>query len=234
MSTKLLSQNAKMRKSSELAGVSLWNFGIPAFQSNTGLKTCPMATACVSGCYARQGAYIWDNVSQAYETRLKLTQSGHFIPLMVKQIETKLKTAKRRGLELVIRVHDSGDFYSDVYQQIWYCIAAKMPEVQFYAYTKMISQSKRLDTIGLRPSNFKLIYSFGGKEDSLIDTAVDAHALVFPTEVELAANDYVDVSQNDMLVFTTNKIGLTYHGVKGYSKTTWDKVDASQSKNKAA
>ena len=225
-------QNAKMKKSSQ-NGTTVYNFGIPAFMSQDGTKTCPMAKACVAGCYARQGTYQFSNVKAAYERRLEFTKSETFRTEAILEISALLGKAKKKGSKLVIRVHDSGDFYSEAYQLNWYDIARVLPEVQFYAYTKSVSQSKRIDWS--RPRNFKLIFSYGGAEDQLINPEVDSNAKVFKTEVELSAEDYLDVTNDDMLLFKTNKIGLVYHGTKKFENTTWSRANnTGGSQNEAA
>lgn len=220
----VLTQNAKMKRSSQ-NGIHLYNFGIPAFRSQNGTATCPNAKQCVSGCYARSGAYTWSNVSQAYEARLDLSYTRGFEQVMVYHIDALLKRHKT-GL-ILIRVHDSGDFYSQTYQTAWYDIARvyqNEPRVQFYAYTKMVSQSEALSCF--KPSNFRLIYSYGGKEDSHIDTDKHYHSRVFASLDELTAAGYVDGTHDDTVAALGNntRIGLVYHGVKKYTNTAWSKV----------
>lgn len=220
----VFSQNAKMKRSSQ-NGIHLYNWGLPAFKSQYGTITCPNATNCVSGCYARSGAYLWSNVAQAYENRLSLSRGKGFEQVMLYHID-KLLSKHKTGL-IMIRVHDSGDFYSAAYQSAWYEIAKMYqnePRIQFYAYTKMISQSEALSQS--KPSNFRLIYSYGGREDSQIDTERHFHAKVFSSTDELSKNGYIDGTHDDTTAAlgTNHKIGLVYHGVKGYAKTNWNKV----------
>lgn len=220
----VLTQNAKMKRSSQ-NGIHLYNFGIPAFKSQNGTFTCPNALNCVSGCYARAGAYRWSNVAQAYESRLSLTRTKGFEQVMVYHIDKLLKKHKS-GL-ILIRVHDSGDFYSEEYQNAWYQIATAYqnePRVQFYAYTKMVSQSEKLSQN--KPSNFRTIYSFGGKEDSQIDTDKHYHSKVFQSDADLKSQGYVDSTLDDTIaaLSTTLRIGLVYHGIKNFAKTNWNKV----------
>lgn len=80
------------RSSSE--GVHLYNFGIPAFQSSTGIKTCPNAKACVAGCYARSGTYQFSNVAKAFENRLQLTQNKEFSSIIKYEVNKLLKKHK--------------------------------------------------------------------------------------------------------------------------------------------
>jgi hypothetical protein len=217
----IFSQNAKMKSTSSKNDIDLYNFGIPAFQSKTGLKTCPNAGVCASGCYARSGAYILSNVSQAYETRLELTQSDTFVERIGIELEKLLSRARKNNRRVVIRVHDSGDFYSPKYQLSWYYIAKAFPEVLFYAYTKQVAQSVALSS--KQPLNFTLIYSRGGKQDHLIQNT-DRHSTVFQSESELIAAGYSNASKDDLVAISNNpKIGLVYHGTKNYTNTSWSK-----------
>lgn len=204
-------------KASSKIGALVYNFGIPAFLSKTGLKTCPNAGTCAIGCYARQGTYAWSNVNQAYEARLKVTQQVDFIATI--QLELLKLTKHAKSKKLWIRVHDSGDFYSRSYQLAWYAIASDFPEIEFYAYTKQVQQSKELEV--LRPNNFRLIYSFGGKQDHLIDANTDRHSKVFQYERELIKQGYKNASNDDLIAPINLKIGLVYHGAKSFKNTKW-------------
>jgi len=221
----ILTQNAKMKKSSQ-NGIDVYNFGIPAFLSETGLKTCPKAGQCATGCYARSGTYRFGNVKNAYEERLKLTQNENFIDVMVAEINAKLTRSIMRNNKCIIRIHDSGDFYSNKYAMDWMLIMEQCLNVRFYAYTKMVSQFETLADLNFRQSNFRLIYSYGGLEDSLIDTNRHWHSKVFQDEKSLIEAGYVDATQDDMVAALgdSKRIGLIYHGSKNYANTGWKKV----------
>lgn len=177
--------------------------------------TCPNAGACAKGCYALAGAYRFSNVAQAFERRLTITQSEDFVRIMLQDID------KNRAER--IRIHDSGDFYSEEYLDKWLEIVRARPNVQFYAYTKMVSLFKRrLKDI---PSNFVVIFSFGGTEDKLIDVSKDRHSLVFTALKELKSRGYANASEQDDIALGKNpKIGLVYHGTKNIENTDWNKV----------
>lgn len=218
---KLLTQNSKMKITSKLTSVSLFNFGIPAFKSETGLTTCPNASRCAVGCYARTGTYRFKKSIKAYEERLAATLRDDFALVMAAAIKQKLK----RNKKVMIRIHDSGDFYNESYLMTWCKIMDGLPEVKFYAYTKQVSLMKKFKALCLLPENFTIIYSYGGKEDALINTWGDRHSLVFETNEQLKAAGYVNTTENDMNALGKNKrIGLVYHGVKSYKNTSWDKV----------
>ena len=66
-----------------------------------------------------------------------------------------------------IRIHMSGDFYSQSYFDMWLKLCKEHKDVEFWAYTKsIIYWINRLDKI---PSNLILTASRGGKHDNLID-----------------------------------------------------------------
>lgn len=216
----ILTQNSKMKKSSTKEK-AVFNWTIPAFKALDGTMTCPNASKCVAGCYAQMGAYIWNNVKKAHQEKLDLTRTEDFVPLMIKAIETKLKRTKN----VYIRIHDAGDFYSAEYTLKWFNIMQyfKGKPVHFYAYTKQVQMFKDLSE--QLPVNFKLIFSYGGKQDKLINPETDRHASVFENDSELLDKGYIDASNDDMLALTDNhKVGLVYHGNKSYKNTTWSKV----------
>jgi hypothetical protein len=206
-----LVRNSKIKKSEKRT----FNFGIPAYLSNTGLKTCPNAGACAKGCYALAGAYRFSNVAQAFERRLTATQDDAFVDQMLADID------KQRAER--IRIHDSGDFYNEEYLDRWLRIMRARPKVEFYAYTKMVSLfKKRAKDL---PKNFTVIFSFGGTEDRLIDVESDRHSLVFESELQLNAAGYADASKQDDIALGSNpRIGLVYHGTKNIENTNWSKV----------
>lgn len=190
----LLTQNGKLKSTSKQTGLRVFNFGIPA------QSTCLWADKCKKYCYASKGAYIWSNVKPAFERRLDATKQDNFPQVMITEIT-------RRKAD-VIRIHDSGDFYSREYLHKWFKVMESLPHVKFYAYSKSLPllQGERL------PANFTLIKSEGGKRDDLIDAAHDRHARIFKTEAELIAAGYANASNNDLIAIGSNpKIGLLAH-----------------------
>lgn len=66
----------------------------------------------------------------------------------------------------IVRIHVSGDFFSEDYFRAWIGAAQKRSEIKFYAYTKSIHFWLRLK--GEIPSNLILTASEGGKFDANI------------------------------------------------------------------
>lgn len=98
-------------------------FNIPA------IKTCPNCKSCAGNCYARKAEKIYPTVLPCREKNFKATLSPHFVRMMVDLIKSM------KGLQY-FRIHESGDFYSAEYAEKWEQIAAALPEIQFYGYTK--------------------------------------------------------------------------------------------------
>lgn len=65
-----------------------------------------------------------------------------------------------------VRIHMSGDFFSQMYFDAWLQYCRDYPQVEFWAYTKSLRYwVSRLDQI---PANLVLTASYGGKDDALI------------------------------------------------------------------
>jgi len=197
--TAILTQNSKMKKTSLENNVKLFNFGIPAYKTASGKITCPFAKDCVKYCYAQKGAYSWSNVKPAFEKRYELTKDSNFVQIMTDAIKSKKATH--------IRIHDSGDFYSNKYILDWFTIAVNNPNVVFYFYTKSIVLFQGIEL----PKNMFSIYSYGSKNDHLIDTKKDRHAKIFDSLDELLKAGYTDCSKNDLNIINTKKVGLILH-----------------------
>lgn len=185
------------------SGNKVFNFGIPAYKTQSGKLTCPFAKDCVKYCYAQKGTYSWSNVQPAFENRYKLTQDDNFVTIM--------SEALRKKKAEYIRIHDSGDFYSKLYLGRWVEIAKLNPNVKFYFYTKSVKLVKDFTEINGLAKNLYAIFSLGGKQDNLIDMDNDVHARIFNSKEELIEAGYTDCSKNDLNVFSTNKVGLIAH-----------------------
>lgn len=169
------------------------------------VSTCPARGACEKFCYATQGQQWMKSGYKRRVAAFKSTLADDFVELMVAQLITERVK--------ILRVHDSGDFYSPQYMLKWYEIARRLPNIRFYAYTKQVILMKKLASF--QPENFKLIQSVGGKFDNLIDNS-KPHARIFRTVEELLSAGYTDTSESDLPAATPNidLIGLVIHGNK--------------------
>lgn len=68
----------------------------------------------------------------------------------------------------IIRLHSSGEFFSQDYFDAWLAIARLNPDILFYGYTKALPYW--VNRIGMIPDNFILTASYGGRRDNMIKT----------------------------------------------------------------
>ena len=199
----LLTQNSKLKKTSKSLGLRVFNFGIPAYKSASGKLTCPFADACVKFCYAKKGAYIWSNVQPAFEKRYQLSKTDDFVNKMNQEIIKKKPD--------YVRVHDSGDYYSNAYLRKWLAVAIHNPSVRFYSYTNCVSMLKNANL----PDNYDIIFSDSGKQKHLINEKKDRHTKIFHSHNDLVSAGYTDASNIDLMATKwfnkTNKVGLIFH-----------------------
>lgn len=125
----------------------IWN--LPA------VTTCPGATGhCKGQCYALKAERAYPTCLPSRERNLALSKQGAFVKNMVYTI-LKRRYYSRKKL-LVVRIHESGDFYSCKYAMDWLEIARTIEStgerVRFIAYTKSFSF---FDGVEL-PANFSL------------------------------------------------------------------------------
>jgi len=199
---------------SKLSKDGIYSWSLPA------VKSCPMAGTCKIGCYATQGTFNFPNVKKAYALNFALAKNhDRFYNSMQKEI-SKLKHKS------IIRIHASGDFFNKSYFYNWYSLANDFPNVQFYAYSKMVLMIKEFkqDLIMLGkhwPDNLTIIFSEGGKQDSMISENNDRHARVFNSISELKKAGYANVTEHDIGAMGNNhKIGLVYHGAESKKWST--------------
>jgi hypothetical protein len=196
-------------------GIFTWSLPALAAKLSTGknMLVCPSAGVCANLCYARSGTYNFSNVKAAHTKNLELILDN---PIGWKiRLNEELKTKRYQGGKSV-RIHDSGDFFSDAYFELWLDIANDNPDVFFYAYTKEVAMVKRYEL----PKNFVIIFSMGGTQDHLVDKENDRHADVFPSLEALQEAGYTDQEESDLLAATlpTNKIGIVVNNIKHLKK----------------
>ncbi len=109
--------------------------------------------------------------------KLSETKKTFFCLRMVKEIiDRNLK---------VIRIHESGDFYSQEYFNKWRTIANTCPDVTFYAFTKAFE----LD-FSKAPENLVIIQSYGSKYDEKINPFKNTSRVV-EKEDEINKGEYL-------------------------------------------
>ena len=107
----------------------IWN--LPA------IKTCPFATEhCKKACYARKAEQAYPDCLPSRERNFKESLSDDFV---IRMAYTILKIRKgTRKQNVIVRIHESGDFYNKAYTEKWLRIIdmCKDEDITFIAYTK--------------------------------------------------------------------------------------------------
>lgn len=188
--SKILKQNEKIQHSGGKETI-FYNIGLPALKGlavneKTGkivvIDTCPGAGQCQVYCYAKKGGYVQYENAPIATTRLLnflINDPAGFKTMLESEIGKALESAEKKGANVVIRWHDSGDMFSQDYLNIAYDIARKFPTAQFYAYTKLAGVAQ-----GEKPDNFIMNFSAGAKkpEERQVDLGKTKHSTVVPKQ----------------------------------------------------
>ncbi|GAA4849853.1 GP88 family protein [Saccharopolyspora rosea] len=189
---RLLTQNRELR------AIGVYNWTLPAWAGRLPdgrtYNTCPSAGICREVCYARHGTYLWPVVRAKHQANLQFVLDD--LRGWERAMCAELAAAKFDGRW--VRVHDSGDFFSDAYTRSWLAIMRSRPNVNFYCYTKEIERFRRLVEPS-PPDNFVWVYSYGGTQDSTIDPSTDRIADVFPDEESIAVAGWSSQEASDLL-----------------------------------
>ena len=211
----ILQRNSKMTKTMKLhAGYRIFNVSMPA-----GI-TCPMAGECGRICYAKYGRMVMPNQLAGYREKLTMYEQGVFFDQLEAELTRQERLAAKMGQTVLIRIHDTGDFFSREYLEDWLTFMRAHPHVWFYAYTKSVSFVKDAAISGLVPENFTYVFSYGGKQDLLIDREHDRWAEIVPEDAEIPAGCF-DGSHDDIYAADPGcrMIALRVHGAgKKYLK----------------
>jgi hypothetical protein len=140
--------------------------------------TCPGASECLARVDKESGKLTdgkdtrfrcFAATMEARRGSIRKSRWHNFDLLKACETQGEMETLILESLSAdigLVRVHVSGDFYSEMYFRAWMSVAAQRPQTVFYAYTK--SLKTWVDNQALVPSNFKLNASKGGRWDQLI------------------------------------------------------------------
>ena len=183
--------------------------------------TCPAATSCLSRAN-RQTGRIQDGpacqfrcFSASQESQFKQTRAQRWSNLDKLKGLSVSAMADLIGLSLpdltYIRIHVSGDFYSQSYFDAWIEVAKRNPAKVFYAYTK--SLHFWVARLGSIPANLRLVASVGGRYDSLISAHNLKFAKVVYSENEAAALGLpIDHDDSHAILPEHGSFALLIHG----------------------
>jgi hypothetical protein len=208
--------NAKLNKGTLI-------FSLPAGSTCPGALQCfSMAVADANGkrsildgehtefrCFAASSEVQYDavyaNRQANFKAIVEALKSGNCADL----IHTELQKARKKNTKLV-RIHESGDFFTAAYLLSWVMVAQANPDLKFYCYSKNLPLFVGLEL----PSNFYMTASYGGRFDYLIDEDVfTRYSKVFMTEDD-ANRAGLEVDHDDSHCFEDAPFALLVHGTQ--------------------
>ena len=161
--------------------------------------SCPYADTCLVKVDKQTGRM--ENKSDAYRC---YAASAERFPGVRKSRWNNFEEAKKGNIPPLprnakhVRIHMSGDFFSQAYFDAWLQYCEQHSDVEFWAYTKSLRYwVARKDSI---PSNLVLTASYGGRDDHLIEEHGLKYALVVTKEQ--AKGDARPIDTNDDLART--------------------------------
>jgi hypothetical protein len=203
--------NAKLGKNTAI-------FSLPAGHTCTGAKDCLARAHKVTGkitdgkdikfrCYAASGENLFRNIRISRWRNFEMLK-GKSVKDMADLIDASLPM---KNIKLV-RIHSSGDFFSQAYFDAWLDVARRNPGLIFYGYTKALPFW--IYRRGVLPANFKLVASYGGKFDFLIKPNKLKSATVFEYHHEADAAG-LEVDHDDSHCWRDGKdFALLVHGTQ--------------------
>lgn len=189
--------------------------------------TCPFAKDCrscadrVTGkikdgpdtqfrCYATGAECLFPNIRKSRWYNFELLKEAKSAIGMANLIEQSLIC--KRKIKLV-RIHQSGDFWSQAYFDAWLMVAQNHPEWIFYGYTKALPYwAKRLHSM---PDNLKLVASRGGTHDNLISIFGLRSVRVVLSEREAKRKWHLPIDHDDCLCWKgQGDFAIVIHGTQ--------------------
>ena len=81
---------------------------------------CPFKSAgCTAVCYATKGNHVFPSVKESRQKSYNETRRADFSDAMIYTIETEKESRRYINSVMIIRIHESGDFYSFQYLKKW-------------------------------------------------------------------------------------------------------------------
>lgn len=162
-------------------------------------------------CYAATGQARYPSYNKSVWRNFDLLKtvktSDEMADLIIKSMEFHGVDKQK-----VLRLHESGDFFSEEYFKAWIKVAQYYPSMLIYAYTTSIPFW--LKNKGSIPKNFKLIASMDEKNEEYILANNLRYAKVFNT-MEEAESAGLEVDFDDSIAaFGDESFALVLHGVQ--------------------
>lgn len=161
--------NTKLLELANEKGCKVTSFDLPAGH------TCPAADICHSFADRITGRITDGNnckfrcYAANIEARYPASRKAHWRNFeAIASCKTSDDMANLILSELpadvkIVRIHASGDFFSKKYFMAWLKVAQTRTDIRFFGYTKILPYVR-----AVKPDNFRLQYSHGGKMDSKV------------------------------------------------------------------
>lgn len=113
-------------------------FSLPPIQS------CMNHSTCAATCYAVKSYRQYPSVRALWDSNLQLARDNLW------ELYDSIKAQLLKTKQTIVRIHQSGDFISQAYLDMWCVIAREFPDITFYGYTKVdkLLDFSRFDSLG--------------------------------------------------------------------------------------
>lgn len=192
-------------------------------------KTCPGAMFCKSfavvdnngkrsiqdgkhtefRCFAASSEVQYDAVFNNRANNLQMIVDAISNDSVADLIHNSIQEHRTKKTKLV-RIHESGDFFSGAYLDAWIEVAHRNPDLKFYCYSKSLQLFLHFPL----PSNFYLTASYGGKFDYLIDEGYFPRYSKVVMNDDDAANLGLEVDHDDSHCFGDKPFALLVHSTQ--------------------
>jgi len=124
----------------------IWN--LPA------IKTCPFATEhCKKACYACKAERVYPSVKPSREKNYNDSLKDDFSVRMIETIAYYRNSKSFKDKLIIVRIHESGDFYSEEYAKKWVEIINYFRNdstIKFICYTKSLPYFENVNVSSMK------------------------------------------------------------------------------------
>ena len=160
-------------------------------------------------CFAASSEVQYDAVYASRKSNLDQIVAALRDGSAADLINEGIQTNRTKNTKLV-RIHESGDFFSLAYLRAWIVVARLNPDLKFYCYSKSLDLFVNEEL----PSNFYQTASYGGKFDHLIDEGFfTRYSKVVMDDAE-AEQLGLEVDHDDSHCFGDQPFALLVHGTQ--------------------
>jgi len=134
-----LLNNHKNRLTNGNMKVKSYMFSLPP------IKSCLNCDSCKVGCYAVKSYRQYPNVTKLWDSNFDLVEND--LTTLFSHLYHQLKKiSKQPKHKRVVRIHQSGDFFSYEYINVWRILAKRFDNILFYGYSKVLNHNQKFKT----------------------------------------------------------------------------------------